>query len=195
MGQEWSADSPFLFFTHHTGDLGQAISHGRRKEFAQAGLNTGVKHEEIPDPEEFTTFVRSKLDWRELDEPVHRSMFSLYREALRARKVFVEPAVVDREYWAVAVAGPAVVVRYAPPHAAPSLLLVTFTAGQIDTPDPYPLLKNSPGHRWKLELQSESPQFGGHGRLSGYSISAESADPAWLTFKVAGAILLVEEKA
>src|SRR5260370_36582641 len=34
MDQEWSASSPFLYFTDHHDELGKGVTEGRRKQFA-----------------------------------------------------------------------------------------------------------------------------------------------------------------
>lgn len=191
MGQEWAAETPFLYFTNHGGDLGQAISQGRKKEFAS--LNSGIRLDDVPDPEELTTFVRSKLNWKELHGATHRNCFALYRETLLARRNWVEPAVGSRDNWSVTTAGPAVVVRYAVPGAPTVLLLVALATGEISTSDIHPMLQNSKGKSWRLELQSESPHFGGAGRLEGTVVSGGNHGEPWLKFNVAGAVLLVEK--
>ncbi|HEU5081013.1 MAG TPA: malto-oligosyltrehalose trehalohydrolase [Opitutaceae bacterium] len=195
MGQEWAAETPFLYFTNHQGDLGKAISEGRRKEFAQAGWNLDVLKNQIPDPEELMTFVRSKLAWNELERAEHRATFALYREALQARRIYVDGAVTERENWSVTVAGPAVVVRYQRPDERTAVLIVAFTIGSIPSRDAYPMLQNRAGKRWRVELQSESPKFGGTGSLRGSLMSTDEMGSPWLDFAVPGAVLLVEDEA
>ena len=64
MGEEWAASTPFQFFTSHPErDLGKATAEGRIAEFARMGWDPSV----VPDPQDPTTFERSKLDWSELD--------------------------------------------------------------------------------------------------------------------------------
>jgi maltooligosyltrehalose trehalohydrolase len=67
MGEEWGADTPFQYFTDHTDPFfAQAVSTGRREEFAQHGWSLW----DIPDPQDRETFLRSKLDWT---QPAHDS--------------------------------------------------------------------------------------------------------------------------
>ena len=85
MGQEWAATSPFLYFSDHEGELGRAVSEGRRKEFSHfSAFRAGV--EAIPDPQAESTFLRSKLDWSERLSGEHRDTFDLYRRALELRR-------------------------------------------------------------------------------------------------------------
>jgi maltooligosyltrehalose trehalohydrolase len=82
-GEEWAASSPFLYFTdHEEPDLAQAVREGRRREFAELGMEPG----EVPDPQALETFERSKLDWSELAQEPHRRVLDWYRALLRLRR-------------------------------------------------------------------------------------------------------------
>ena len=82
-GEGWGASAPFLYFTdHQDADLGQAVREGRRREFAAFGWDP----DRIPDPQAPETFARSKLDWRELEQEPHASLFAWYRALLRLRR-------------------------------------------------------------------------------------------------------------
>jgi len=51
MGQEWMSTTPFLFFSDHEGDLGEAVRRGRRDEFKSfAAFADPSLREKIPDP-------------------------------------------------------------------------------------------------------------------------------------------------
>ncbi|HEY6430996.1 MAG TPA: malto-oligosyltrehalose trehalohydrolase [Acetobacteraceae bacterium] len=57
MGEETASRTPFLFFTDHTAELGQAVREGRRKEFAHfPEFSDPAKREQIPDPNARPTF-------------------------------------------------------------------------------------------------------------------------------------------
>jgi len=93
MGEEWGASTPWQFFTSHPeAELGEAVARGRIEEFARMGWDPDA----VPDPQDPETFLRSKLDWAELDEPPHRELLALYREliALRHR----EPEFADTRF-------------------------------------------------------------------------------------------------
>ena len=82
-GEEWSATSPFLYFTdHEEPELGDAVSQGRREEFAHFGWDPS----EVPDPQDPRTFQRSKLKWDELARPPHAEMLGWYRRLIRLRR-------------------------------------------------------------------------------------------------------------
>ncbi|MCW3838879.1 malto-oligosyltrehalose trehalohydrolase [Micromonospora yasonensis] len=83
MGEEWAASTPWQFFTSHPEpELAVAVATGRKREFAAHGWPPG----EVPDPQDPQTFVRSRLDWAELDKPEHREMYDFYRRLIALRK-------------------------------------------------------------------------------------------------------------
>ncbi|MBB5826197.1 malto-oligosyltrehalose trehalohydrolase [Micromonospora carbonacea] len=83
MGEEWAASTPWQFFTSHPEpELATAVAAGRRREFAAHGWPPG----DVPDPQDRQTFVRSRLDWAELDKPEHRRMHEFYRRLIALRK-------------------------------------------------------------------------------------------------------------
>ena len=86
MGQEWAASSPFLYFSHHRGALGHAVSQGRRREFQHFSRFRELDPERIPDPQAQATFQASKLDWTERHATAHASTLELYRRALELRR-------------------------------------------------------------------------------------------------------------
>ena len=64
MGQEWGERQPFLFFCDFGPELADAVTEGRRKEFARFPEFTDAKaRTRIPDPNDEQTFTRSCLDW------------------------------------------------------------------------------------------------------------------------------------
>jgi maltooligosyltrehalose trehalohydrolase len=82
-GEEFAASTPFQYFADHDDPLmARSVSEGRRKEFAAFGW----KAEEIPDPEDRETFLRSKLRWDDLQETEHTKMLDWYRTLIRLRK-------------------------------------------------------------------------------------------------------------
>jgi maltooligosyltrehalose trehalohydrolase len=88
-GEEWAAETPFQYFTDFADrELGNAVREGRRREFAAFGWNPG----EVPDPQDPATFERSRLDWRELDEAVHRSVFEWYTALIALRRRLPAPS-------------------------------------------------------------------------------------------------------
>ena len=91
-GQEWMASTPFLFFSDHAGELGQAVSEGRRREFVYF---SGFSGDGVPDPQDPATFTRSKLNWAEREHGEHARTLALYRELLRLRRT--DPVLRNRD--------------------------------------------------------------------------------------------------
>jgi maltooligosyltrehalose trehalohydrolase len=83
MGQEWAAETPFLYFSDHHEELGRLVTEGRKKEFEDFSAFKG----EVPDPQHPDTFSRSRLDWEELDKGAHAGTLRLYRDLLAIRKM------------------------------------------------------------------------------------------------------------
>ncbi|SCL35676.1 maltooligosyl trehalose hydrolase [Micromonospora nigra] len=83
MGEEWAASTPWQYFTSHPEpELASAVVTGRRREFAAHGWDT----DDVPDPQDPQTFLRSRLDWAELDKPEHRDMYEFHRKLIALRK-------------------------------------------------------------------------------------------------------------
>ena len=83
MGEEWAASTPWQFFTSHPeADLGRATAEGRIAEFARMGWDPAV----VPDPQDQSTFLNSKLDWAELEKDDHAAILGLYRQLARLRR-------------------------------------------------------------------------------------------------------------
>ena len=88
MGEEWGASTPWQYFTDHTDPgLARAVTEGRRAEFADFGWGAA-------DPQDEATFLRSKLDWAELEQGCHAELLQWYRELIalrRARPELTDP--------------------------------------------------------------------------------------------------------
>ena len=82
-GEEFAASTPFQYFADHDDPaMARSVSEGRRREFAAFGW----RPEQIPDPEDPATFLRSKLRWDDLQQPKHARMLDWYRALIRLRK-------------------------------------------------------------------------------------------------------------
>lgn len=81
-GEEFAADSPFLYFADHQDpQLARSVSEGRRREHAADGA-----WETIPDPEAPETFERSKLNWAERNFPPHAEVLKWYKSLIQLRR-------------------------------------------------------------------------------------------------------------
>ncbi len=87
MGEEWAASTPFLYFCDFEGDLARAVTDGRRNEFGRfARFSDPSVRARIPDPNDVTTFERSKLRWDERTDPAHAPWLALVARLLRTRR-------------------------------------------------------------------------------------------------------------
>jgi len=113
MGQEWAADTPFLFFTDHEPELGRGVTSGRRQEFKHfASFSDPEASTRIPDPQSPATFAASRLRWDELERAPHAGMHRLYQALLRLRRD--QPALRSgrvEDYAVIAVNDSAIILR------------------------------------------------------------------------------------
>lgn len=92
MGEEYGASTPFQYFCDFGPELASAVSEGRRSEFGGfAAFSDESKLDEIPDPNEESTFTASKLKWEERTEGVHGELLAHIRELLSLRKAYLVP--------------------------------------------------------------------------------------------------------
>jgi maltooligosyltrehalose trehalohydrolase len=82
MGEEYGETANFLYFVSHSDpDLVAAVRKGRKDEF-QAFRWAG----EPPDPQDETTFLKSRIDRELRFKNPHNAIFGFYKEAIRLRK-------------------------------------------------------------------------------------------------------------
>ena len=82
-GEEFAASTPFLYFAdHEDAEMARLVAEGRKKEFAAFGF----AKEEIPNPEDETTFLHSKLNWAECGEGDHAEVLAWFRKLIHLRR-------------------------------------------------------------------------------------------------------------
>jgi len=82
-GEEFATTAPFLYFTDYDDpELGRMISDGRKREFEAFGWSP----DQIPDPQDEQTFLRSKLNWAELAEEPHASVLQWHKNLIKLRR-------------------------------------------------------------------------------------------------------------
>lgn len=92
MGEEWGATQPFLFFCDFEPGLAQAVTEGRRGEFARfERFADPLVRAAIPDPNAEETFARTKLNWSCLNHPPHDGWLQLYQHLLALRHQVIVP--------------------------------------------------------------------------------------------------------
>jgi maltooligosyltrehalose trehalohydrolase len=125
-GEEWGASTPFQYFTDHSDPaLGQAVSEGRRREFAAFGWDPA----DVPDPQDPATFERSRLDWAQRAQDPHAGLLAWHREliALRRRLPALTDPRLDRVTADCDPAAGWLVVRRGPVTAAANLGTASWT--------------------------------------------------------------------
>jgi len=129
-GQEWSASTPFLFFTDHEPGLGAQITRGRREELGR--FKSFRDHPEaIPDPQSPATFARSTLDWEERTRAEHAQTLAMYRAAISLRRRDPVLSAAGRDALTADVFGSVLVVRRS--HGTNIRLLVANFSDQPAT--------------------------------------------------------------
>ena len=84
MGEEYGERRPFQFFTDHIDPaIADATREGRKREFERFAAFSG---EDIPDPQDVETFMRSKVAQRDPD-PFYRELLELHRTLPRELEV------------------------------------------------------------------------------------------------------------
>jgi maltooligosyltrehalose trehalohydrolase len=92
MGEEFAAETPFLFFCDFGKDLAAAVTEGRRNEFAHfSQFSDAAKRERIPDPNAAATFEACRLNWNCLTESPHKEWLEFYRKLLKLRSKYIVP--------------------------------------------------------------------------------------------------------
>jgi maltooligosyltrehalose trehalohydrolase len=168
MGQEWSASTPFQFFTDHNGELGEAITTGRRREFANfSAFRDPAVRATIPDPQADETFLNSKLDWNELHTAEAGAMLLLYCECLRLRRtspVFRER---DRDsYLVLDLADETIAILFGRPGEYSFAVLTNLRGGSGAMPNlDDERIRPGGGRDWRVVLSSNEKRFGGDDSL------------------------------
>jgi maltooligosyltrehalose trehalohydrolase len=89
MGEETASRTPFLFFTDHAPELGEAVREGRRREFAHfPEFADASRREQIPDPNSLQTFLDSIP---RPDPQLGPQRSKLYRDLLTLRQQHIVP--------------------------------------------------------------------------------------------------------
>ena len=152
MGQEWNTSSPFLFFCDHNEDLGKKITAGRRREFAAFPEFAGGKSQEVPDPQAESSFVKSKLNWEEMNAPKHLECLKLYQESLALRSAEGAFRPKSRTSWNVSLWEDRVIaLRHEDEQK--SFLLLFHPKGEAKV--------SLPEDEWEWLLSSNAQRFGG----------------------------------
>lgn len=139
-GEEWGAATPFQYFVDFDdAELAQAVSEGRRREFAEFGWDPA----DIPDPQAVETFLGSKLEWAERGLAPHRYLFEWHRDLIAYRRA--TPALLDGRPGHVHYDER---LRWLTVRRGATVTICNFAAEAQDVP-------LAPGHRGILRLVSQ----------------------------------------
>jgi maltooligosyltrehalose trehalohydrolase len=84
-GQEFGASTPFFYMAEHGPKLDKLVEEGRARELSQVpSITDPAMVERLAVPADESTFLRSKLDWSELERNVE--VVALHRDLLRLRR-------------------------------------------------------------------------------------------------------------
>lgn len=163
MGQEWSASTPFQFFTDHNPELGRLVTQGRRQEFGKFEAFRDPKvRETIPDPQARPTFDNSKLRWEERDAPGHIGVFELYRAFLKVRRTHPAWWAEARADWQALSLGEGMVALLSPAAPPRACLIICDLLGRAAWPALSDVRFASGGEiSWQIVLSSNEERFGG----------------------------------
>lgn len=82
MGEEYGDENPFFYFISHSDKaLIKAVREGRKKEFESYRWKT-----DPPDPQDESTFLKSKISWEKRYSGKHRLLLDWNRELIGIRK-------------------------------------------------------------------------------------------------------------
>ncbi len=86
MGDEYAASTPFLYFTDHEPELAALAVAGREAAFRDFWASRQGDGRESPSPQDESTFLGSKVDLNEREQPPHDGVLRLFRELLSLRR-------------------------------------------------------------------------------------------------------------
>lgn len=167
-GQEFGADSPFLYFADFSGDAAEAVAEGRRAFLAQfPALRMPEEQRLLPNPSARDTFERCRLnhDMREHNQ----ALWNLHLDLLALRR---EDPVFSRQcadlIEATTLGSDAFLLRYfarpnahhGTPEAEERLVLVNFGTELLICPTPQPLLAPPANRSWQFLWSSDNPRYG-----------------------------------
>lgn len=135
MGEEDASRTPFLFFTDHNEELGNAVREGRRKEFAHfPEFSDPEKRERIPDPNATQTFESSIP---QPDPQRGAARHALYRELIAIRMKEIAPHLErTRAIDAQPLGSAGVLARWHLGHAGILTIAVNFAPFPVSMPAP-----------------------------------------------------------
>jgi maltooligosyltrehalose trehalohydrolase len=179
MGEEYGEASPFLYFTSHGDqDLAEAVYRGRARDLAHLH-----RDHQIPNPQDESTFLRSKLRLDLRAEGMHGKLLSFYRQLLHLRQAVPALAVPDRTGLAIVTEAAATLSLGRRNASGSSQAWALFNFDKNDRKAPFP----APMGTWAAVLDSSDAAWGGPGSLFPESVSSG----AFVTMRGHSAVLVL----
>jgi maltooligosyltrehalose trehalohydrolase len=154
MGEEYGEPAPFLYFVSH-GDprLVESVRTGRRTYLAKFQWG-----DEMADPQDERTFLRSILNWQLRAESHHRLLWNFYQELLRLRRDFPALSRLDKDALEVVGFEDAKAIFVRRWNASSHILAVLHFDDK-----PSQLRLPVPAGCWKKKVDSAEPRWAGEG--------------------------------
>ena len=182
MGEEYGERAPFLFFTDfQDAELQAAVTRGRREEFATFGW-TG----DVPDPQNRTSFCRSKLTWNLQARTPHAWLWDYHHRLLELRRRHPILGVGGKRRLLARLDDERVLTllrRSADGTAALGLLNFSPECRVV-------WVRLSPGH-WHRVVDSDEERFGGFGPKTPESLSVSRRGKARIDMAPWGAAIFL----
>ncbi len=184
MGQEYGERSPFLFFTDFDDPaLRAAVTRGRREEFAAFGW-TG----EVPDPQDPTTFVRSRLNWELQARKPHCWLWDYYQTLLTLRREYPVLGVGGKRRLRARIDDERVLVLLRKgPNGTAALGLLNFS------PEDRTATVQPPPGNWDRLVDSGEERFGGFGPKTPTSLTVSRRGKTRIDMGAWGAAIFLRE--
>jgi maltooligosyltrehalose trehalohydrolase len=185
-GQEFAADGPFLYFADHQPDLAEKVRAGRYEFLSQfRSIADPAMEAVMAAPNDPATFERCKLDFG--DRQRQAGLYQLTKDLLTLRRTDPGCRAQRRRGLDGAVLGDqAFVLRYFLDDGMDRLLVVNFGRDLHLPICPEPLLAPPMDTRWRIELSTEDPKYGGGGT------SPIDTDEGWWMAGESAALLVPE---
>jgi maltooligosyltrehalose trehalohydrolase len=160
-GQEFGANTPFLYFADVPEPLRETVESGRREFLAQwRALRTPEMRAQLPNPSSPKAFEMSKLDRGAVNE----ELYALHRDLLSLRRT--DPVVrnqAEGTFDGAIIGEHAFAYRIFDEEDGDRLLVVNFGADLHLDPAPEPLLAPPEDRLWTVLFSTEHPKYGGYG--------------------------------
>ena len=159
-GQEFNADSPFLYFADHDDDLNGLIAKGRAEFLSQfAGVASAQAVRALDKPADVNTFEQCKLDFS--DRQRNATIYTLFKDLLQLRKT--SPVFTRSPIDGFVLNEQALGIRFFGDQGHDRLLLLNL-GPHIERPSfAEPLLAPPEDQAWRLAFSTEDIRYGGSG--------------------------------